>query len=261
MKEKYGVDIKWLAVTSFEMKFGDMTVVSDPYITECTGTDIDYTAVENCDIITLSHGHYDHVTDIPRLMDKFDPTVICGLLTATPLAKWLNRIVSKIYPVCPNLELDFNDVKIKALFGRHRMQNLGFNDITEKIEQNPLCLNDQGMKDLQGVGSLEYTNFLFTAKNGTKVLIWGSNPTVDQINLCKELKPDIAILQRYTQPEKYIDLARFVKEIGCKVVIPHHHDFQKIDPPEVLEGFKDALKEIAPDVEFIAPKHGEWIKL
>ena len=261
MKGKFGVDIKWLAVTSFEMKFGDTTVVSDPFITECQGTDIDYTAVEKCDIITLSHGHWDHVTDIPRLMDKFDSIVLCGQLTTTPLCKWINRPASKIYPMSYDLELDFNDVKIKALFGRHRMQKLGFNDMTAKIENNPLCENNQGIKDMQGVGSVEYLNYLYTAKNGTKVLIWGSNPTVEQINLCKALKPDIAILQRYNQPEKSKELAKFVKEIGCKIVIPHHHDFYNIDPPEVLEGFKDALKKVAPEVEFISPKHGEWINL
>ncbi len=41
---KYGVDIKWLAVTCFEMKFNNLTVVSDPYITECIGTNLDYNA-------------------------------------------------------------------------------------------------------------------------------------------------------------------------------------------------------------------------
>ena len=128
--QKFGVDIKWLAVTSFEMKFNNTTVVSDPYITECVGTDLDYTAVENCDIICLSHAHWDHVTDIPRLMEKFSPKVLCGDMTAMPLAKWLNCPASKIYPTYPNLELDFGDVKIKSLFGRHKLQRLGYNDMT-----------------------------------------------------------------------------------------------------------------------------------
>ena len=76
MNGKFGVAIKWLAVTSFEMRFGNTTVVSDPYITECAGTDLDYTAVENCDIISLGHAHYDHITDIPRLIEKFNPKIL-----------------------------------------------------------------------------------------------------------------------------------------------------------------------------------------
>ena len=39
MKREYGVNIKWLAVSCFEMRFGETTVVTDPYITECVGTD------------------------------------------------------------------------------------------------------------------------------------------------------------------------------------------------------------------------------
>ena len=57
MEKKYGVSLKWLAVTSFEMRFGNTTVVSDPYITECVGTDVTWENVENCDIICLGHAH------------------------------------------------------------------------------------------------------------------------------------------------------------------------------------------------------------
>ena len=46
MKNTYGVSIKWLAVTSFEIRCNDLTVVTDPYITECVGTDLTWEAVE-----------------------------------------------------------------------------------------------------------------------------------------------------------------------------------------------------------------------
>ena len=69
MKKSYGVSIKWLAVTSFEMKCNDLTVVTDPFITECAGTDLTWEAVENCDIICVSHAHYDHILGLPALKD------------------------------------------------------------------------------------------------------------------------------------------------------------------------------------------------
>ena len=105
--QKFGVEIKWLAVTSFELRFGDFTVVTDPYITECVGTDLDYTAVENCNAICLSHAHWDHITDIPRLAEKFNPLILCGDKTALSIAKWLDYIPAKIHPniLIPNLIL------------------------------------------------------------------------------------------------------------------------------------------------------------
>ena len=159
---KYGVDIKWLAVASFEMKFGNTTVVSDPYITDCVGTELDYTAVEACDIITLTHSHSDHITDIPRLVEKFDPIVMCGELTATPLARWLNCPAMRVYPMNANLELDFNDVKIKALFGRHKLQNVGSKDRFENLKALPAFKDDPDRIALADVGSMEYRNYLFS---------------------------------------------------------------------------------------------------
>ena len=114
MMKEYGIDLKWLAVTSFEIRCGNTTVVTDPYITECVGTDLTWEAVEGCDIICLSHAHWDHITDIPRLISKFNPIVLCGDQTAMPLAMWLDYNPSCIYPMYPDTELDFNDVKIKA---------------------------------------------------------------------------------------------------------------------------------------------------
>ena len=261
MEKKYGVSLKWLAVTSFEMRFGNTTVVSDPYITECVGTDVTWENVENCDIICLGHAHWDHITDIPRLMDKFHPILLCGDQTAMPMAQWLNCSPTVVYPMYPDNELDFGDVKIRALYGRHTNLGSGFNDLCARIAQNPLCQADPGMAALQPVGSFEYRNFLFTAPNGTKILLWGNDPTIEQVNICKALQPDIAIIQRSTSPEAIAQKAEFAAAIGCKVLIPHHHDFRAVDDPAIVEQFKQEFLARVPDGVFIAPEHGKWIDL
>lgn len=261
MDRKFGFDIKWLAVTSFEIRFGETTVLTDPYITECVGTDIDYTAVENCNIICLSHAHWDHITDIPRLKEKFNPLILCGDKTAMPLAKWLNYNASLVYPMYPDTELDFGDVKIRALYGRHTNLKQGFNDLTARIESNPICEKNEGIKALQALGNFEYRNYLFTLPNGVKILLWGNEPTVEQVNICKALKPDVAIIQRSTDPALIAKKAEFAAKIGCRVLIPHHHDFKQVDDPAVIESFKQEFLKRVPDGIFISPKHGEWINL
>ncbi len=259
--KNYGVSIKWLAVTAFEIRCNNLTVVTDPYITECAGTDLTWENVENCDIICLSHTHWDHVTDIPRLTEKFQPRILCGDQTAMPLAKWLNYTPSRIYPMYPDTELDFNDVKIRALYGRHTDLKQGFNDLCTRIEANEICVKDAGIASLQAIGSMEYRNFLFTLPNGTKILLWGNDPTIEQINLCKSLKPDIAIIQRSAQPESISKKAEFAAAIGCKVLIPHHHDFRGVDDPAYIEKLKEDFLSLVPDGIFITPEHGKWINL
>ena len=260
MKNSYGVSIKWLAVAGFEIQCEGVTIVTDPYITECVGTDLTWEAVENCDIITLGHAHWDHITDIPRLAQKFQPKILCGDQTALPLAMWLNYVPSYIYPMYPDTELDFGPVKIRALYGRHIPQK-GILDLNNALISNEICSKDPGIASLQCIGSMDYRNYLYTLSNGTKILHWGSAPTPEQYSLCKALKPDIAIIQRSVQPEDIAEKANFAAAIGCKVLIPHHHDFRGVDDPAVVEAFKDAFLRLVPDGIFVTPKHGEWVHL
>lgn len=261
MEKKYGISIKWLAVSSFEIRCDGLTVVTDPYITECAGTDLTWEAVENCDIICLGHAHWDHITDIPRLAEKFRPRILCGDQTAMPLAQWLNYDPAWMYPMYPDTHLDFGGVKIRALYGRHKGGKGGMKDLCAKLVKHPLCMADPGIAALQPVGCMEYRNYLLTLPNGTKLLIWGSEPTVEQIELCKSLAPDIAIIQRPTDAEESEQKAAFAAAIGCRVVIPHHQDFRGVDDPIVIGRFRDDFLGLCPDCVFVAPEHGQWIDL
>ena len=265
--QKLGIKIKWLAVSCFEIQCGKTTVVTDPFVTECVGTELDYNAIDKCDIICLSHAHFDHVTDIPRLAKKFNnPKILCGEQTMYPLARWLNYNPALMYPMYPDTELDFNDVKIRALYGRHANQahateKAGINDFEEYLLNfNDICKQD-GIRDLHIVGSLEYRNYLFTLPNGVKILFFGNDALPELENICKQCKPDVAIIQRSVEPNLVRGKAKFAKEIGCKVFIPHHHDFTKVDLPYVCENMKKAFLEEVPDGVFVTPKHGEWIEL
>lgn len=273
MNGNLGFRLKWLAVSSFELEFGSTTVVSDPFITHCKGTDLTWEAVEKCSLITLSHSHWDHITDIPALMDKFDPRLLCGDQTMLPLAEWLDCRISRIYPMYPDTELDFGDVAVRALYGRHTELNLGHNkltrhlidrDVADLVRDFPDDPNLPAMAPLQGIGSLEYRNYLFTLPSGVKVLLWGGYPTREQFALCRALRPDVAIIQRSSDPKDITRKARFAAETGAKTVIPHHHDFRQVDPPEVaaaIDLFEQEYLALVPDGRFIKPVHGEWIDL
>lgn len=258
---QYGVSIKWLSVTCFEIRCGNLTVVTDPYITECAGTELNWEAVENCDIICLSHSHWDHISDIPRLLEKFSPDILCGEQTARPLALWLNCDPTIICPMSPNLELDFDEVKIRALFGRHSKRKMGHRDYTEMVNTGKLCEGKPLRAQLLPHGSVEYRNYLFTLPNGTKILIWGSMPTVEQYNICKELKPDIAIIQRAGNREGNEEKAAFAAAIGCKILIPHHQDVYPDEDPQILRDFREAFLRLVPDGKFLNPEHGKWMDL
>lgn len=261
MRGKFGVSIKWLSVTCFEIRCDGMTVVSDPFVTDCENTSLTWEAIENCNIVCLSHAHFDHITDIPKLIEKFRPLLLCGDQTAMPLAKWLNYSPSRIHPMYPDMELDFGKIKIRALHGRHSEQGQGFNDLCESLSKYRPCKESEEVNALQGIGSMEYRNYLFTLPNGTTILLWGNDATPEQISICKALKPDIAILQRSVNLETVKKKAEFAAAIGCKVLIPHHMDYPRVTSAELLEAFKEEFLQRVPDGVFINPSHGEWIDL
>ena len=257
----YDIRIKWLTVACFELQFGKTTIVTDPCITKVRTNDLTWEAVEGCDIIAVTHIHWDHVTDISALLEKFPAPVLTGSLSAMPLLKWLNCNASQVYPMDVGTELDFGDVRVKALFGRHTTGGIKYDALLEGFEKNHWIADDPGLKEIQPWGSLEYRNFLFTDRNGTKVLFWGNEPTETQKNMVRELKPDIAILQLSRQDP--VAMAEFAAVSGCKIVIPHHMDLLKSREQYLpsVERMKQEFLKLVPDGIFIVPENGRWVEL
>lgn len=252
--------IKWLGCACFEMDFGGVTVVNDPWITENQKTELTWETVEKCDYITLTHGHHDHIMDIPALMERFNCYLMCGECTAMPLMKWADVNPMRLYPMTPNLELDLDGVKIKALYGRH-VPLAGTASEREKLRKNnPISGQDPLLGELSAWGDLEYRNFLYTAPDGTKVLIWGNKLAYpEQRSILRETKADIAVLQM-TGANRAEDLVQICKEMDCKVVIPHHFDYPG-DYMKHVKALEEALAKDAPHIRFIVPNYGEWIEI
>ena len=77
------VQITWLGHATFEIQFesGEVLVL-DPWI---TGNPVYPTGheIKRADVIAVSHGHSDHVSDLLRLANKFDSKVIAIFEIAT----------------------------------------------------------------------------------------------------------------------------------------------------------------------------------
>ncbi len=246
----FGIDLKWFGVMAYEINFGGVTVVTDPFLTEHTKNTLGPDDISRCDIITITHAHFDHITDLPYLAQKFKPRVLCGELTAAPLLLWSDMCPTSLYPMSPNLELDFDAVRVKALFGRHTFLADRISQNLERSGKNPIIAKDEGLKNLALYGILEYRNYLFTAPDGTKLLIWGNELTPEQCNILRRIRPDIAILQMTrNSPE---DTASLCIEMGTKVVIPSHTDFPR-DYTELAEALRRELAVRAPEVRCILP--------
>lgn len=254
------VRLRWLTIACFEIQIGDFAIVIDPCVGVSTRAPFGAEVIEKADVILLSHAHWDHTTDIKYVMDKFGCPLLCPELSAPSVLRMLDCNPNAVYPISANLELDFGGAKIRGLFGRHTNQKKTLAELTERVNSNPV-IDTPEMKEANFFGHLEYRNYLITAPSGLKILFWGNNATPEQLNIMRELKPDIAILQFTGQrPE---EVAAMVKAGGAKVLIPHHMDLKKDDDvyAPLLVELEKTVHETSPDCLMITPERLKWYNI
>ncbi len=250
------LSLRWLTIACFEVRVGDFSIVIDPCVGASPATDFGAEVIERADLILISHGHWDHITDLKALTERFSCPVLAGELTAPSLIRMLNANPADVYPMTPNLELDFGGAKVRALFARHTNQHATLETLSRHLAENPW--NDTPEKiDCNFYGNLEYRDYLITTPSGLKLLFWGSNATPEQIALVRELRPDVALLQ-YTK-QKPEELAELAAQGGIKAILPHHMDLGQA--PEVYNARIDELeKQVRARASGCAVIHPERLK-
>lgn len=89
------MDIRFLGHSSFELNFGNKTLLFDPFISgNSLAQDINIEEIKP-DYILLSHGHADHVADAERIARNCDATIISSFEIAT----WYEQKGIKTHPM------------------------------------------------------------------------------------------------------------------------------------------------------------------
>jgi len=74
-----GFALTWLGHSTFKLTTrGARTVLMDPWVEGNPACPKDQKAFDRIDVITISHGHGDHMADAVTLAKKFKPVVICN---------------------------------------------------------------------------------------------------------------------------------------------------------------------------------------
>ncbi len=115
------VSIRWLTIACFEIRVGDFRIVIDPHRRARVRPRPGGHRGRRYRAAVATH--WDHITDLAYVMEKFHCPVLCGELSAPALIEMLNANPHDVYPVTPNLELDFGGARVRALFARHTNQH------------------------------------------------------------------------------------------------------------------------------------------
>ena len=225
--------ITWLGHSAFRIDTpGGKRVYVDPFLDNPKCPDSEKEP-ERCDLIALTHGHSDHVGSTIDLHKRFSSPVIAF----TELRGWLGS----------------NGVE----GGMGHDPNKGGTVEIDGIKITVTTANHSASAD-DGIFLGEASGLVIELEDGLKLYFAGdTNAFMDMQLIGRIYEPDFAILpigDHYTMGPREAAVA--LELLGVKRCIPCHYGTFP-----VLRGRPEELRELAPDVDVIAPAPGETVEL
>lgn len=117
------MELTWFGTAGFKIKTAKHTILIDPYFSRndkaLPQQSLKSSDIQAGDVILISHGHFDHIYDVPAIAANTRAKVYCGKGIAAALIR--NGMERKqIHEVSSDGEnFDFNGIQAQAFFSRH----------------------------------------------------------------------------------------------------------------------------------------------
>jgi L-ascorbate metabolism protein UlaG (beta-lactamase superfamily) len=232
-----GFALTWLGHNTFKLVTrGARTVLMDPWVEGNPACPKEQKTFDKIDVITITHGHADHIADAVPLAKKFKPVVIC----IHEIHLYLTR---------------------KGVSGTMGMNKGGTVEVAGLKFTMVHALHSSGIEDGgQVIYGGEACGFVITLEDGTRIYHAGDTAVHAEMALIGELyAPDIALLpigDLYTMsPREAAVAARMLKP---KWIVPAHYGtFPALaGTPEQL---REELKKQQVSAEVVALRPGETL--
>lgn len=256
------MEIKWYGTATVSFSEEGRSVLFDPFLPMNrmlrTFSVEELASAEN---IMITHGHFDHLIDVPEIMKKSGAIIYCS----EEVARTLRRDGVKedrISPIGPGDQIEIGPFKICVLKGKHIVFD---RKLVYKTFLNPRILIHFGnlRKMLREMDRYPEGRVLVyeVCVKGKKILHMGSL-NMDQ----EELYPgEVDLMTIPFQGRSDIDdyAMQFVRMIKPKALYLHHFDdsFPPVSSTVDTRRFREAVKATFPDIAVIVPGHGQTVTL
>lgn len=232
-----GFALTWLGHGTFKLLTrGSRLVLLDAWVEGNPACPRDQRSFDKIDVMTISHGHGDHIGDAVTLAKKFKPAIVCNY----EIHLYLNRKgVANTMPMNKGGTQEVAGLKFTMV---HAIHSSGIEDGGQVIYGGEPC------------------GFVVTLEDGTRIYHAGDTGVFSDMALIGELyAPDIAILpigDLYTMSPREAALA--ARMLKPKYIVPGHHGtFPALTgTPDAL---RDELKKQGVKAEVISLRPGETL--
>lgn len=254
-----GISVEWWGSSAFRIRFNDTCILLDPYISRNFYADpipplTLAQLADNADQILLSHGHFDHIADVPALLRQNPIVRVHGPEMALQTIRReggqgtdLNQGRVKIS----------DDVNAEVFLSKHLRPD--FRSIAKTVLRTMVskaslsCLRPALLRKYPGGESLSYViTFKTTDASPFRIQFLGSaGPTDEMLQSWARVHRRMDCLLLPLQGHSKINEigARIVEILKPRFVIPHHHDdyYPPLSQKSDLSALKRLIAEKTPD--------------
>jgi L-ascorbate metabolism protein UlaG (beta-lactamase superfamily) len=245
------MEIKWLGTAGFSIKTKDQVFLIDPYLTRNQTArpvqNLNPSNIEMASQIFISHGHFDHIQDVPEIAGKNHAPVFCSAVAADSLEK-MGLAKNQVIRVLSDMwEKDFDDFKAQSFFSSHIKfdKKLMISTLLKIRFQLPKCL-----KLLKDFPCGQVLSWRFFVENKVIHFFGSAGSSIKELENLGDQPIDILLVPLQGHSDICNIAANYVKKLKPKMVIPHHQDdfYPPISQQVEIKPFVDKVSQECPDV-------------
>lgn len=248
------VDITWLGTAGFDIRSGNTRFLIDPFVSRNPDADpvqpLTAADLAGTGPIFISHGHFDHLMDVPDILARGDHRVH-GSVTAGNSLRKSGVAPDLIRPVERDGQtVRFGNVTARAAFSRHVRFDL-------PLVGRTLARAGKGffpiLKLLTGYPCGRVLSWQFTTRGRT--LVHFGSAGAPRSLLARLAPVDILLIPLQGHSRICHIAADWVKILKPAVVIPHHFDnfFPPLSRTVDMRPFVDRVRQTCPATRIIVP--------
>jgi len=251
---------QWLGTAGFRIETGGRVLLIDPFFSRVPESrpvqPLGPGDMADAELIFLTHGHFDHIGDVPAIVEASGAAVYCSSVAAETLEK-MGVPAGKITRLAGDESLDPGGFAVHTFVTRH----IRF-DARLILRTAPRLLRDANIDMLRHVSGMPSGPVLiyWFDFDGLTVVHTGSLGITPEEAMRQGLKgPDILMLPLQGHSRICTRAALLTAAIKPRAIVPQHFDdfFPPVSQWVELMPFQAMVEKLAPECRYYEPAMNE----